>query len=508
MIELDGNSLDLDVIERVYRGSREEISVKPEALNNVKRSRSVVEKILERGDIVYGINTGFGKLATEKISPEDITNLQRNLILSHSVGVGEPLSISESRLMLLFRINTLVKGYSGVRVELIENLLKIYNADIVPYIPEQGSVGASGDLVPLAHLALCLLEEGQVFYQGAIVSAREALRDAGIRPIRLTAKEGLALINGTQFMIAVLAGCFIQARDLCKVADVVGSLSFEAMRSSILPFDERIQNVRLHLGQRIVAANFRKLLRDSQIIPSHKDCLRVQDAYSIRCIPQVHGAVRDVLRFAKKVLIREVNSASDNPLVFPEQDEIISGGNFHGEILGFAADAMSIALCKLGNISERRVETMLNPDLNCGLPAFLSEKPGLNSGMMMLQTLSASLVSENKVYAHPASIDSIPTGANKEDHVSMGPISARKCRNILGNLETILAIELVVALQGLEFVKPLKPGIGALHAYEFVREFIQPLKEDRTLYEDIVKAKNLISSGKLIETVERYCLIE
>lgn len=511
---IDGNSLRLEDLEAVARGS---VSVKlsDQARVQLAASRQVVERILSSGQAVYAITTGFGKFKDVRIPPEDSRKLQRNLILSHAAGVGPAFDRQVVRLVILLRANALAKGYSGIRTDVVDLLLGCLNNGVHPVIPEQGSLGASGDLAPLAHMALVVIGEGEAEWQGRLISGRAALDAAGLKPIVLEAKEGLALINGTQIMAALGSLVLLEAERLAKVADIVGAMSLEAQLGSPRPFAPEVHRVRPHPGQIESAANLRLLLADSGLVESHRDCPLVQDAYSLRCMPQVHGASRQAFKHARAVLEIEINSATDNPLIF--DDGAISAGNFHGQPLAFVMDYAAIALSELANISERRVERLVNPALSNGLPAFLTEHGGLNSGLMLAQYTAASLVSENKSLAHPASVDSIPTSANQEDHVSMGTISCRKARMILNNVRKVLAIELMCAAQGLDFrlgngyrhkheqtcaVEGALPGPGITAAYKLVREHIPHLEEDREIHHDINTAERLIASGDLISYVE------
>lgn len=487
MIVLDGNSLTLDHVAAVA-WQHAPVSLAPTALTRMAEARQAVERIIEQERVVYGINTGFGKLATITIPRHDIQQLQLNLVRSHCCGVGEPLSEAETRAMMLMRANVLAKGFSGVRPVVAETLVKMLNANLLPVVPAKGSVGASGDLAPLAHLALATIGEGEVVYQGERLSAQTAMNRAGIEPLRLEAKEGLALLNGTQGMTAVGGLALLRAKELADVADVAGAMSLEALHGTIASCDPRIQAVRPYAGQRVVAERLTELTRDSQIMASHRDCPRVQDAYSLRCMPQVHGAVRDVIAYVERLLEVEINSATDNPLVFASSGEVISGGNFHGEPVALALDYLAMAVAELGAISERRIERLVNPDLS-ELPAFLTPTPGLCSGLMVFQIAAVSLCAENKVLAHPASVDSLPTDGNKEDHVSMGMTAALKLRQIVDNVASILAMELICAAQGLDFLAPLKPGRGTQQAYEQVRSLVPPLREDRAGSPDIERVR-------------------
>jgi histidine ammonia-lyase len=481
MIEIDGASLTLEQTDEVADGS--EVSLASAARARIERARRFVEDIVARGEVVYGINTGFGALSDVTIPSDKLRELQINLVRSHSCGVGEPLPERAVRAMMLQRANVLAKGYSGCRVEVVETLLRILNARVHPVIPSRGSVGASGDLAPLAHLALAVIGEGEVVYKQKRMNAAEALRAAGIEPLTLEAKEGVALLNGTQAMTAVGGLALLDAERLADAADVTGAMSLEALRGTPVAFDHKIHAVRPHPGQINSARRLRELIEGSEIRESHRDHAvdpRVQDAYAIRCMPQVHGAVRDSLAHARRILQIEINSATDNPLIFVEAGEVLSGGNFHGEPIALTLDYAAVAIADLGTISERRVERLVNPDLS-GLPAFLTPNPGTNSGMMIAQVVAASLIAENSVLAHPASVTNLPTSANKEDHVSMGMTSALKFAQVVKNVEMILAIELLCAAQGLDFLKPLKPGPRLAEAYSRVRELVPTLERDAPL---------------------------
>jgi len=502
---INGSNLDLFRCEKILYQNYN-VYVSNESIEKINKSRNVVEKILKSNKVVYGINTGFGFLKNTIIPNNDIEKLQENLILSHSVGVGEYLNNKISKLMLLLRANALCKGYSGVRKELIDKILEFFNNDIIPVIPSQGSVGASGDLAPLSHMALTLIGKGKVFYENKIYETEKLLKKLKIEPIILKAKEGLALINGTQFMSSIAVFILIKAIKLIEIADVISAMTLDSLKGTSSAFRKELHLIRKHKGQLKTANNLYNLLKDSQIADSHKNCQEVQDAYSLRCIPQVHGAVRDAIDYCKNIIEIEINSVTDNPIILPDTGEVISCGNFHGEPIAIAMDLLGIALSELGNISERRIERMLNPNLNKGLPAFLIEKSGINSGFMIAQYTAASLVSENKVLAHPGSVDSIPTSANQEDHVSMGSISAKKCLKILENLENILSIELLCACQSLDFRKPLKTSEKLCKIYSMIRENIKFLNEDRTIHEDINKVRNIINSTKFYNKI-RECLL-
>lgn len=487
---IDGDNLTLEQVEEVASG-KASVRIDPKAISKINKCRKYVEKIVDAQKTVYGINTGFGKLCRERISESDIEKLQENLILSHALSVGPVFCEEEVRAIMLLRANVLAKGYSGVRLELIQTLVDMINKGVHPMIPEKGSVGASGDLAPLAFIALVMMGQGWVFYNGRLMDGKRALKSAGIRPLKFSAKEGIALINGTCVMTALGVLSLLKAERLAELADMAGALSLEAALCTPTAFDENIQKVRRYKGQKEVARNLINLTRQSQIREFHKACPKVQDPYSFRCMPQVHGAVRDVLSYVRSVLNIEINSATDNPLIFPDQDKVISGGNFHGEPVALALDFLGIATSELASISERRIAGLINPEIS-DLPAFLAKEPGLNSGFMIAQIVAASLVSENKTLSHPASVDSIPTSNNQEDHVSMGTIAARKAREIVKNTEDVLAIEFLAASQGIDFRAPLKPGIGTGEIYKQIRKVIPPVIKDRLLMGDLVKMKELM----------------
>jgi len=464
MVELDGQRISLGQIAGVARGT-ERVSLSAGARERVAASRRVIEKIIAEGRVVYGVNTGFGKLSDVHIPPEELRALQLNLVRSHSCGVGPLLSEEEVRALLLLRANVLALGFSGARPVLIDTLLQMLERRVHPVIPEKGSVGASGDLAPLAHLALSAIGEGEAFYQGERMQSSDALRRAGVEPLQLEAKEGLALLNGTQGMAAVGALALHRALRVARVANIAGAMTLEALRGTPAAFDERIHAARPHAGQMEVAAHLRELLRDSEIRKSHlENDPRVQDAYSLRCMPQVHGAALNALNHACDAVEIETGSATDNPLVFTESEEVISGGNFHGAPLALAFDYASIALTDLMSISERRIDRLVNPDSNEDLPPFLTNHAGTSSGFMMAQVTAASLVADARILSHPASVDNVPTDGGKEDHVSMGMTAAVKLRNLVELAEYMLAIELLTAAQGLEFRAPLQPGRGVRRA--------------------------------------------
>src|SRR6059058_4757699 len=495
-MELNGQTLTLTEIATVAFGEVP-VKVSSSARPRVNASRRVVEDIVARDDIVYGVSTGFGKLSDVRIPHDALAELQLNLVRSHACGIGSPLSEPEVRAMMLLRANVLALGFSGIRLEIIDTLCELLNRRVSPVIPEKGSVGASGDLAPLAHLALSLIGEGEAFFQGERMESREAFRRAGLEPVELQAKDGLALLNGTQAMHAVGGLALLRAKRLAHVADVAGAMTLGGVMGTPRAFDPRLQRTRPHPGQVAVGEHMRELLRGSEIRESHRqNDPRVQDAYSLRCIPQVHGAARDALGYVEKILEIESAGATDNPLVFPESGDVISGGNFHGAPLALALDFAAIALTDLMSISERRIERLVNPDLSYGLPAFLARKPGLQSGMMIAQVAAASLLNEAKVLAHPASIDNVPTSAGKEDHVSMGMTSAVKLRSIVENAENLLAIELLAGAEALERRRPLKGGAGVERAYATVRKYAGPLLEDRALAPDIAAIATAVRAGE------------
>jgi histidine ammonia-lyase len=493
-IELNGTSLKLEDVERVARGGVP-VRLAASAVPRVEASRAVVERAVAEGRVVYGITTGFGALSEVVIPPDRIRELQVNLIRSHAAGIGAPLEEAETRAIVLLRANVLAAGCSGVRPALIELLAELLNRGVHPVIPRYGSVGASGDLAPLSHLALVLIGEGEALVAGELLSGGAALARVGLEPTVLEAKEGLALNNGTQVITGIGALAQLAAERAADTADVAGAMSLEALRGTPDAFDDAIQRIRPHVGQRQTAERLRRLLADSEIRESHRHGdPRVQDAYSLRCMPQVHGAARNGLAYVRGVLEVEINSVTDNPLVFPEDGRILSGGNFHGQPVAQALDVLAIACADLGAISERRIARLVDPALS-GLPAFLTNDAGVASGLMMAQIAAAALVAELRLRAHPASVDSIPTDNNKEDHVSMGVAAALKALDAVRLLESVLALELLTAAQGLEFLAPLRPGRGVADAYESVREIVPPLVQDRTPAPDIRKLEERIRAG-------------
>ena len=500
---IDGESLSPELFHEVVVGGRQ-VAIDPEARTRVERARAVVEQLVRHDEPAYAITTGVGKLSDVRIAPEQNRELQLNLIRSHAVGVGEPLTEAETRGMMLLRANSLAKGNSGVRPIVIDTLCQMLNNRVHPVIPSQGSVGASGDLAPLSHLALVVVGEGEAWNGNSRIPGGEALKRATIPQVTLEAKEAISLVNGTQAMLSVGLLALLSAETLIETADVIGALSLDALKGTIAAMDERVHRVRPHVGQMRSAANVKRLLESSEIRESHKNCGRVQDAYSLRCIPQVHGAVRDTLAFCRQVFTTEMNSAVDNPLVFCgdttelHDSAVISGGNFHGEPVAFALDYLAIALCALAGISERRIERMVNPALSEGLPAFLASGAGLNSGFMMAQVTAAALASENKVLAHPASVDSITTSGNKEDYVSMGMSAALKLKRVLANTRYILAIETMAAAQAVDFLRPLKssPSLERVHAT--IRRTSAFVNHDRVLSDDFRRIADLIESGEIV----------
>jgi len=495
MVVLDGASLTIEQVVSVA-GNRDRVAIADHAIENMRRSRAVVERVASGDEAVYGVNTGVGLLADVRVAPEDLSQLQRNLVRSHSAGVGEPLSAPAVRAMMLIRANVLAKGFSGIRPLVAERLCQMLEAGVTPVVPSQGSVGASGDLAPLAHMALVLIGEGEADFAGERLSGAEALQRAGIEPLELACKEGVSLINGTQAMLAV--GCIelAAAETLTDTADVVCALTLDALRGTPRAFDERVHTARPHAGQITSARRLLRLLEGSEIRASHATCRRVQDAYSLRCAPQVHGAVRDSLAEARRVFTIELNAATDNPLVFG--DEIISGGNFHGQPIAYQLDYLAVALTGLAGIAERRIDRLVNPALNEGLPAFLAQHAGLESGLMMAQVTAAALVAENRVLATPASPGSITTSGNKEDFVSMGMTSALKWKRVVENTRAVLAIEALAAVRALDFLRPLRTSAPLEVARARVRSVCPEVAGDQVLSTPIAKLAEAISGGLLL----------
>jgi len=480
-IFVDGETLKIEDVVAVADGLAQ-VEYSDDTRKKMKECRDFVETILEKDDPVYGINTGFGMLSDVKIAHENLEELQINLIRSHAIAIGQPYDKRTVRAIMLLRANVLAKGYSGITLKTFDKLIELINLDVFPFIPCQGSVGASGDLAPLAHLALVLCGEGYVFNkEGQQVETVEEFKRLGITSVILKAKEGLALINGTQVMTAVGALTAHRVKNLLKLSDIAAAITLEGIMGTAKAFDRKVNMVRPHWGQMEVSQNVLKLVEDSKIRESHKCCNKVQDAYSVRCTPQVHGAVRDALRHVEKVLVTEINSSTDNPLIFPDEEETISAGNFHGEPVGLVMDYLTTAVSELGSISERRIEQLINPVFSQA-PAFLVKEKGLNSGFMIAHVAAASLVSENKTQCFPATVDSIPTSAGKEDHVSMGTIAARKCAQVVENTVKVLCMEVFTGCQALDFRKPLTPGVGVTAVYELVRKDVPFIEKDRFLH--------------------------
>jgi histidine ammonia-lyase len=498
-IAIDGTNLSIAKVAAISCDGAK-VTLDPRCLPKIKAARDLVERTVASAARIYGVTTGFGRLKNVTIPPEDAVALQRNLVRSHASGVGEPLPLDATRASVLLRAHSLARGNSGVRVDVIQLLLEFLNRGLTPVIPSQGSVGASGDLAPLAHMALVLMGEGEAWVGGERLPGARALAKAGLTPLEFSFKEGLSLINGTQVMTGIGALVLMRAANACKAADIAGAMSLEAYLGTDAPFDERMNALRPHAGQAHVASNMRRLLRCSGVMASHRDCDRVQDPYSFRCIPVVHGAVRDGLAFVHNTVEIEMNSVTDNPVIFPEDDLFMSGGNFHGEPVALAMDYLAIALAELGSIAERRIYKLL--DGAEGLPMFLTSHSGLRSGFMLAQYTAAALVSENKTLCAPASVDSIPTSAGQEDHVSMGTISARQCARVVENLENVIAIELLEAAQALDFRAPLTYGRGTSIGHRAVRALVPHLDDDRILSLDIAAVRDLVSSGTLVRAVE------
>ena len=496
LVSLDGQRLSLEEIEAVAVAGVQ-IAVLPAARERVAAARAAVERQVAQGAVVYGVTTGFGRLANVRVEPADAAELQRNLVRSHAAGTGTPLPEAYVRAAGVLRVNSLAAGHSGVRPETLDLLAELLNRGVTPIVPAQGSVGASGDLAPLAHMTLTLIGEGEALYGGRRMPSAQALRAAGLTPVELGAKEGLSLVNGTEVMTGIAALCVLRAERLIAAADVIGAMALEAYLGTDRVFDRRINALRPHPGQARVAEHLRALLAASEIMQSHRECGRVQDPYSFRCIPVVHGAVRDAARHVRAVIEIEAISVTDNPLVFPENDEFLTGGNFHGEPVALACDMLKIAIAELASISERRLYLLLNAQ-DRGLPLFLTKRTGLQSGLMLAQYTAAALVSENKGLAFPSSVDSIPTSAGQEDHVSMGTIAARTLSAILDNAEGALACELLGALAATDFRRPLRSGAGTQAAYDKARETIAPLDGDRILAPDIEAGRELLRGGALI----------
>lgn len=499
-ISIDGNSLTLDKFIEVARFNAK-IELTEGAVGKVEKARALVDKFVEEDKVVYGITTGFGKFSDVVITGEETKTLQRNLIISHACGVGNPFDEEIARGIMLLRVNALSKGFSGARLSTINTLVEMLNKGVHPIIPEKGSLGSSGDLAPLSHMVLVMIGEGEAIYKGERLSGKEAMDKAGIPTIELTSKEGLALINGTQAMTSVGAFTIYDAINLSKTADIAAALTVEALNGITDAFDEKVHMVRNQVGQMKTGENLLTLLEGSKMTTRQGE-VRVQDAYSLRCTPQVHGASKDCFEYVKEKVELEMNAATDNPLIFVDEEEVISGGNFHGQPMALAFDFLGIGISELANLSERRLERLVNPALSNGLPAFLTENGGVNSGFMIVQYSAAALVSENKILAHPASVDSIPSSANQEDHVSMGTIAARKAREILGNAKKVLAMEILGACQGIDLRGNKGLGKATDVVYNIVREQVSKLEEDRVMNLDINTCEEIIESNVLVEKAE------
>ena len=500
-IFIDGNNLTLEEFVEVARMGKE-IELSQEAIAKVEKARALVDKLVDENKVVYGITTGFGKFSDVVITGEETKTLQRNLIISHACGVGNPLEEEVVRGIMLLRANALSKGFSGIRLSTLNTLVEMLNKKVHPIIPEKGSLGASGDLAPLSHMVLVMIGEGEAIYEGKRMSGKEAMAKANIQTVELTSKEGLALINGTQVMTSIGALTIHDSIVLSKTADIAASLTMEALNGITDAFDPRVHSVRAHEGQINTAKNILSILENSSMTTRQGE-VRVQDAYSLRCLPQIHGGSKDCFKYVKEKIEIEMNSATDNPLIFVDEEEVISGGNFHGQPMALSFDFLGIGLSELANISERRLERLVNPSLSNGLPAFLVKKGGLNSGFMIVQYSAASLVSENKVLAHPASVDSIPSSANQEDHVSMGTIAARKAREILGNARKVLAMEILAACQAIDLRDNKGLGKGSNIVYNIIRESIPFMEDDRVMYSDINKSEDILKTGEIVSEVEK-----
>ena len=502
-ILIDGGSLTLQDIVKVARENYQ-VGLSKTAIENIKKSSDYVAALVKEEKVVYGVTTGFGKFADTSISKGEAEDLQKNLIVSHSCGIGKPLPIETVRSIMLLRANALSKGFSGIRLETLQGLIDMLNKEVHPVIPEKGSIGSSGDLAPLSHMVLPLIGLGEACYKGEVLPGAEAMKRAGIKTVVLTSKEGLALINGTQVMTSIGGITVYDALNLLKLCDISAALTIEALNGVTDAFMPDLHAIRPHKGQMDTAANLLKLLQESERTTKQGE-IRVQDAYSLRCIPQVHGASKDAIRYVCSKVDIEINSVTDNPIIFAEKDMAVSGGNFHGQPMALSFDFLGIALAELADISERRIERLVNPQLS-GLPAFLTEHGGLNSGFMIAQYAAAALVSENKVLAHPASVDSIPTSANQEDHVSMGTIAARKAREIYFNASRVVAIELLAAAQGIDLnakYSGRKLGKGTQAAYDEIRKVVGKLSGDRELYLDFNKVASLIDANTVVEAAEK-----
>lgn len=498
-ISLSGNNLTLKEINQILKNPKIRINLTEESIEAVKLSRKRIEDIIQRGEVVYGVTTGFGRFSETVINNDDINLLQSNLIKSHACGMGDYLSSDIVKLAMILRVNSLAKGHSGIKLNTLNKLIELINNNIIPVVPSQGSLGASGDLAPLSHIALVLIGEGFAYDNEKIVSANEILKKNNIEPIVLGAKEGLALINGTQITLSILISAFMKALNVLKVGDICAAMSLEASQGTPDAFDEDIHKLRPHRGQIKTAKNVQKIISDSNLVINYSQGGKVQDAYSLRCVPQVHGASKDALHFIENVIEIEINSVTDNPLIF--EDKVLSGGNFHAQYLGIASDTLKVAMAEIGNISERRVERLLNPSIS-DLNPFFANKPGVESGFMIAQYTAAAIVSENKALSHPATVDSIPVSGNQEDHCSMAPIAARKALEIINNVEKILAIELMVVSQALDLRGIDKASKSSKQVVNLIRKDVPKLKNDRILFLDMKKIRELINNGNIVETVE------
>ncbi|CBW28163.1 Histidine ammonia-lyase [Halobacteriovorax marinus SJ] len=504
-ITFNGQSLTIEQVHHIAfsKPGKVEINICDKALERMKESRAYVHNIVEKGEPVYGINTGFGALSSMHIKKEDLATLQVNLIRSHCTGTGKPFSREITRAIMILRANCLISGYSGVQPEIVQLIIDFINHDVIPVVPEKGSVGASGDLAPLSHIALALIGEGEVIYEGKLVNSKFAIDQIKKSPAVLGPKDGLALINGTAVMAAIGACAVVEATNIMKIADISAALTLDGVRGTTKAYYQGISQLKPHPGQIDSCNNLNNLLADSKIKDSHDDCGKVQDPYSLRCVPQVHGACRQTLKHAREVISIELNSVTDNPLIFLEEDKVVSGGNFHGEALSLVMDYLSMGVAEICNICERRIEKMMNPSFS-DLPAFLTKNSGLNSGLMIAHVTAAALTSENKYLCHPASVDSVPTSTDKEDHVSMGVTAGRKLLEVIDNAKTVLGIELLCNTQALDFQRPLKssPALEAVHA--LVRKHVLPIEEDRIFYKDMDNIKKLISSNEIVNAAAEH----
>ncbi len=499
MIGMEKMTLE-DLVSIARHGAKVQLS--KASVQRINEARQLIEQWVKEEKSIYGVTTGFGALSDVAISRKDTRQLQQNILMSHSAGTGDMFDEETVRAVMALRIKDFALGHSGIRLETVQHLVTMLNKGVYPVVPEKGSVGASGDLIPLAHLSLVIIGLGEAYYKGQRMSGVDVLNHCGLAPLKLEAAEGLALINGTQVMSAIGGLAVYDAVNLAKLTDIASSMSLEVLMGSRMEFDPRIHKARPHPGQTAAADNMYRITQNSEIVTSHKDCHRIQDAYTLRCSPQVHGASKDAVFYAKKVLETEMNASTNNPLIFPESREFLLGGNFHGQPIAMVMDFLCMGVSEFANISERRIERLVNPKLS-GLPAFLVRDGGLNSGFMIAQYAAAALVSENKVLSHPACVDSIPTSANKEDHVSMGTISARKCREIIKNAEQVIAIELLCGAQALDLFTNMKPAEGTLAAYTIIRNAVPHLDGDRILHKDIDAVKQLMRNGKILDAVEK-----